>query len=98
VELWFMLEGRWLPPVRFPVQAVGEKAVSLDARLRGLVGGLEPRRLVARERQEHLALLARWYYSGSRDGEWLPFAALSDLPYRRLVRAISRTAAIPPIR
>ncbi len=97
VELWFMLEGRWLPPVRFPVQAVGEKAVSLDARLRGLVGGLEPRRLVARERQEHLALLARWYYSGSRDGEWLPFAALSDLPYRRLVRAISRTAANPPI-
>lgn len=93
VELWFMLEGRWLPPVRFPVQAVGEKAVSLDARLRSLVGGLEPRRLVARERQEHLALLARWYYSGSRDGEWLPFAALSDLPYRRLVRAISRTAA-----
>ena len=92
VELWFLLEGRWLPPVRFPVQAVGEKAVSLDARLRGLVGGLERRRLVARERQEHLALLARWYYSGSRDGEWLPFAALSDLPYRRLVRAISRTA------
>ena len=97
VELWFMLEGRWLPPVRFPVRAVGEKAVSLDARLRALVGGLEPRRLVARERQEHLALLGRWYYSGSRDGEWLPFAALSDLPYRRLVRAISRTAAIPPI-
>jgi hypothetical protein len=93
VELWFMLEGRWLPPVRFPVSAVGDKAVSLDARLRGLVGALEPRRLVARERQEHLALLARWYYSGSRDGEWLPFAALSDLPYRRLVRAISRTAA-----
>jgi excinuclease UvrABC nuclease subunit len=93
VELWFMLEGRWLPPVRFPVHAVGEKAVSLDARLRSLVGGFEPRRLVARERQEHLALLARWYYSGSRDGEWLPFAALSDLPYRRLVRAISRTAA-----
>ena len=56
------------------------------------MGGLEPRRLVARERQEHLALLARWYYSGSRDGEWLPFAALSELPYRRLVRAISRTA------
>jgi len=98
VELWFLLEGRWLPPVRFPVQAVGEKAVSLDARLRNLVGGLEPRRLLARERQEHLALLARWFYSGSRDGEWIAFAALSDLPYRRLVRAISRTAANPPIR
>ena len=97
VELWFMLEGRWLAPVRFPVQAVGEKTVSLDARLRGLVGALEPGRLVARERQEHLALLARWYYSGSRDGEWLPFTDLSDLPYRRLVRAISRTAANPPI-
>lgn len=97
VELWFMLEGRWLPPVRFRVHAVGEKTVSLDARLRSLVGGLVPRRLVARERQEHLALLARWYYSGGRDGEWLPFAALADLPYRRLVRAISRTAANPPI-
>jgi excinuclease UvrABC nuclease subunit len=97
VELWFMIEGRWVPPVRFPVHAIGEKTVSLDARLRGLVGGLVPPRLVARERQEHLALLARWYYSGSRDGEWLPFAALSDVPYRRLVRAISRTAANPPI-
>jgi excinuclease UvrABC nuclease subunit len=97
VELWFMLEGCWLPPVRFPVQAVAEKSVSLDARLRSLVSGLEPRRLPAWERQEHLALLARWYYSGSRDGEWLPFAALSDLPYRRLVRAISRTAVASSI-
>ena len=29
--------------------------------------------LQARERQEHLALLARWYYSSWREGEWLAF-------------------------
>jgi excinuclease UvrABC nuclease subunit len=49
-----------------------------------------PERVGARERQEHLALLARWFYSSYRDGEWIPFAGLEDIPYRKLVRAISR--------
>jgi len=50
------------------------------------------RQLAMRERQEYLALLARWYYSSWRDGEWLPIEAFENLPYRKLVHAISRVA------
>jgi hypothetical protein len=45
-----------------------------------------------RERQESLALIARWYYSTWRDGEWLAFDDFSAIPYRKLVNAISRVA------
>jgi hypothetical protein len=41
-------------------------------------------------RLEHLALLARWYYSSWSDGEWIGFHGLDQVPYRKLVRAISR--------
>jgi len=92
VELWFMLAGCWLPPVRFRVEAAGDKAVSLDRRLRDLVGELRRPELTVRERQDHLAVLARWYYSSYRDGEWLAFDGPANVPYRKLVRAISRVA------
>jgi len=46
-----------------------------------------------RERQEHVALLARWYYSSWRDGEWIPFPEIAEMPYRRVVRAISHVAS-----
>jgi hypothetical protein len=87
VELWFMARGAWLPGVRFGFEG---KAVSMDHRLRELVGSLEPPRTAARDRQEHLALLARWFYSSWRDGEWLQFGSFEEAPYRRIVRAISR--------
>ena len=91
VELWFVLQGCWLDPVRFSVEASG-RTVSLDQRLRELVSSLHPVKLPSRERQEHLALLARWYYSTTRDGDWLAFPSLEEVPYRKLVRAISRQA------
>jgi excinuclease ABC subunit C len=95
VELWFVLAGCWQPPVRFGVEASGEKTVSLDHRLHDVATALEPRRPGLQARQEHLALLARWYYSSWRDGDWLPFADLDHLPYRKLVRAISRRTMKP---
>ncbi len=88
VELWFVLRGCWQPPNRFLVEAAGSKTVSLDQRLHEIVTALHPGPVSARERQEHLALLARWYYSSYRDGEWIPFATLDDVPYRKLVRAL----------
>jgi hypothetical protein len=91
VGLWFLLGGGWHAPIWFAVHPAG-RSVSLDERLRQLVSALTPRKLSVRERQEHLALLARWYYSSLRDGEWLPFEDLAGLPYRKLVRAISRVA------
>ncbi len=96
VELWFVAGGCWQSPVRFGFEVVEGKTVSMDHRLHDVVAGLNPRKLSARERQEHLALLARWYYSSWRDGEWLAFEDFDRVPYRRLVRAISRIAAPAP--
>ncbi len=90
VTLWFVLGGRWASPVDFPLAASGSEIVSLDHRLRGVVATLSEPRLTALERQEHVALLARWYYSSWRDGEWLQFDGLARLPYRKAVNAVAR--------
>lgn len=93
VNLWFMLKGWWQPPVRFAVRQEGERPVSMDERLRRITSSLQPRNGGIQERQEHLALLARWYYSSNCDGQWIPFRSLEELPYRRLVRAISKVSS-----
>jgi excinuclease ABC subunit C len=92
VALRFFLQGVWLPESPFRLLQGGEM-VPMDRRLRELAGTLGVPRLSLRERQEHVALLARWYYSSWRDGEWIPFPALEEIPYRRVVRAISHVAA-----
>ncbi len=100
VQLWFMARGYWLPGHRFGFEVPGGKAVSMDQRLRELVAALEPPQAQLRERQEHIALLARWYYSTWRDGEWLQFGSFEHAPYRKMVRAISRIVATgvkPPV-
>ena len=92
VELWFLMRGCWQAPRRFCFAAAGARAASLDRRLREVASSLEPGKVTVRERQDHLALLARWYYSSWRDGEWLPFDDLRSIPYRKLVNAIHRVA------
>jgi hypothetical protein len=42
------------------------------------------------ERMEHLAILKRWFYRGSRTGEIFFGDAKHELPMRRIVRGISR--------
>lgn len=93
VELFFLLRGAWAEPVEFRVAASGGEMVPLDRRLRDLLPAVQPPRLTLRQRGEHLALLARWFYSSWRDAEWIPFPAPDQPPYRRLVRAISKAAA-----
>ena len=92
VEMWFVREGNWRPPRRFSFEVQNGKTVSLDRKLRDTFAAAAPGKLSARERQEYLALLARWYYSSWRDGEWLSFEHFDDAPYRKLVNAISRVA------
>ncbi len=89
VELWFVHRGSWQPPLRFDVAA---PSVSLDQRLRESIAAIEWKTPGVKERQEHLALLARWYYSSWRQGEWLPFESVENVPFRKLVRVISRIA------
>jgi excinuclease ABC subunit C len=86
VLLWLLCQGSWQTPRVFSL----DSQVSLDARLRELVASIEPRPVPLAERQEHLALLARWHYSTWSDGEWIGFQSLDEVPYRKLVRAISR--------
>jgi excinuclease ABC subunit C len=86
VVLWFVCQGAWQSPRVFPLTS----NVSLDARLRELVRSLASAPVPLPEKQEHLALLARWHYATWNDGEWIGFRSLEEVPYRRLVRAISR--------
>lgn len=86
VTLWFSCRGSWQAPEDFPLTS----DVSLDRRLRDLIGGIKPEPARLSDREEHLALLARWAYSSWRDGELLIFDALDHAPYRKLVRAISK--------
>jgi hypothetical protein len=44
----------------------------------------------ALETMEHIALLKRWFYRGSRTGEVFFADVKSELPMRRIVRGISR--------
>ncbi len=92
VELCFLIGGVWLEPRRFPLGVVEGKPVSLDKRLRRVVATLEQKKVAMAERQDHLAILARWYYSSWRDGEWLAFDGMDEVPYRKLVNAIHRVA------
>jgi excinuclease UvrABC nuclease subunit len=94
VELWFVRGGNWQEPARFTFEAAEGKPLSLDRKLRETLASVAARKLSARERQEYLALLARWYYSTWRDGEWIPFDS-AEPPYRKLVNAIHRVAKRP---
>ena len=94
VEIRFFLDAAWLTPVLFRIAPESSGAmIPLDRRLREIAESVAPPRLSTRERAEHLALLARWFYSSWRDGEWLSFDSLETLPYRRLVRALARVAS-----
>ena len=92
VELGCVRGGEWQTPQRFSFEVREGKPLSMDHQLRGAFAAVEARKLTVRERQEYLALLARWYYSSWRDGEWLGFDSWDDIPYRKLVHAISRVA------
>ncbi len=93
VELYFMLDGLWLEPVRFSTAADATGTMApLDRRLRELYAALPRPRMTIRDRAEHIALLARWYYSSFRDTDWIAFES-DQPPYRRLVRAISKAAS-----
>lgn len=89
VDLWFLLDGLWADPVR--LEMTSHSGESMDRRLREVVAGLPERKPTLKDREEHLALLSRWYFSSWRDSEWLPFANREEVPYRKLVRLISRS-------
>ena len=95
VEFWPVRDGYWQTPLPFSFEVQEGKPISLDHQLREAFARAAPRKLTLRDQQEYLAILARWYYSSWRDGEWLHFESYDEIPYRKLVHAISRVARQP---
>ncbi|HYM10374.1 MAG TPA: hypothetical protein VEU62_06565 [Bryobacterales bacterium] len=93
VELWFLYQGCLQSRRRLSFSVEEGQPLSLDQKLREVIAGSEFRRRGPAERAEHLALLVRWHTSSWRQGEALLFEGLDRVPYRKLVRAISRVAA-----
>jgi excinuclease ABC subunit C len=79
-------------PLMFPISSPEHtKSQSMEARIRTALSDLpaaEP--CSALERMEHLAILKRWVYRGSRKGEIFFADATGELPVRRIVRGIGR--------
>ena len=84
--------GRISGPTPFTIQAVEHaKSQSMEARIQEALQAFPadiPKS--ALETMEHLALLKRWFYLGTRGGEIFFADAKGELPMRRIVRGISR--------
>jgi excinuclease UvrABC nuclease subunit len=90
VDLYFLREGHWQGSARLGFELEAGKPVSIDRKLRDVWAQVPRERLATRERQERLAILARWFYSTWRDGELLVFEKFEEPPVRKLVNAIAR--------
>jgi len=84
--------GRISGPIAFNIQATDHaKSQSMEGRVQEILQSFPPPKAKpALENMEHLALLKRWYYRGSRTGEVFFADSKGELPMRRIVRGISR--------
>jgi len=84
--------GRISGPIPFNIQSAEHaKSQSMESRVQETMQSFPPATArSAMETMEHLALLKRWYYRGSRTGEIFFADAKGELPMRRVVRGISR--------
>jgi excinuclease ABC subunit C len=90
---FFRIEpGRIAGPVTFSIQPPEHaKSQSMEARVQQSLQELAPSTSKsALEMMEHLAMLKRWFYRGSRVGEIFFADPKAELPMRRIVRGISR--------
>ncbi len=79
-------------PVTFPIQSsVHTKSQSMESRIQEALASFPTATShTTLETMEHLVLLKRWYYRGSRAGEIFFADDKGDLPLRRMVRGIAR--------
>ncbi len=93
VALFRVGGGRIAAPLSFTVQAKQEsgKIHSMEGRLQdALAAAPAVPAASALETMEHLAILKRWYYRTSKTGEIFFVDERGELPWRRVVRGISR--------
>jgi excinuclease UvrABC nuclease subunit len=89
-DLFLLRDGHWQGAHRINFELEDGKSVSIDRKLRELFAAAPSHKLPPRDRREHLAILARWFYSTWCDGELLVFHKFDDPPIRKLVNAIGR--------
>jgi excinuclease UvrABC nuclease subunit len=84
--------GRIAGPGAFSIQpAEHAKSQSMEARVQELLQSFPAATAKsALDTMEHVAILKRWYYRGSRTGEIFFCDAKGEMPMRRIVRGISR--------
>jgi excinuclease UvrABC nuclease subunit len=90
---FFRLEGGAISgPAAFCIQpAEHAKSQSMESRVQAVLDAFAPAKTPpALETMEHLALLKRWFYRGSRIGEIFLADDKGVLPMRRIVRGIGR--------
>ncbi len=92
VALFRVDGGALAGPFAFPISASEHtKSQSMEARIQNALSEFPAAQMAsAMERMEHLAILKRWCYRGSRTGEIFFADAKGELPMRRLVRGIGR--------
>ena len=92
VALFRVDGGALAGPLEFPISgAEHTKSQSMEARIQAALTAFPAATLATSiERMEHLAILKRWCYRGSRVGEIFFADAKGELPMRRLVRGIGR--------
>lgn len=85
-------QARIAGPAHFPIQPTEHaKSQSMEARVNEALQSFPPTPVKsATETMEHIALLKRWFYRGSRVGEIFFADSKRELPMRRIVRGISR--------
>jgi excinuclease ABC subunit C len=92
VALFRVDAGAIAGPLDFPISgAEHSKSQSMEARIQAALTAFPVASpATAIERLEHLAILKRWCYRGTRMGEIFFADAQGELPMRRLVRGIGR--------
>jgi excinuclease ABC subunit C len=92
VALFRVDAGAIAGPLEFPISGSEHtKSQSMEARIQTALAAFpafNPGSAI--ERMEHLAILKRWCYRGTRTGEILFADTKGELPMRRLVRGIGR--------
>ena len=92
VALFLVDAGAISGPIDFPISSSEHtKPQSMEARIQVAIATLPASPLEsAIERMEHLAIVKRWYYRGTRSGEIFFADGNDELPMRRIVRGIGR--------
>lgn len=92
LQLTAVYRGSLQAPVRLHYDQEAPTTADLNAQIRAALSNFDWLEASADERQDHLSLLQRWHASSFRKGEFVPFADISALPWRRLANAALRVA------